>query len=1009
MTVFNVTDNAGFTSALGAVTTGDTIELATGATFTTLSVPAGLPSGINIIGQTDKNNYVARVHITGATTNLTIHGLNIQFTNDGYIPLLYLGSGSGSGSQNGLTVTNNRIRCGYVPDSFADFDPTNAGNKYAAEIGDLAVDPNTGLNGIWSMCPPLVNRAQTISGDITFEDNDFEDGNDAFIMVFAGGASYRLRRNNFRRMYSDCWRIGFPGGSWSEIQLLDVSGNYFDNCGWAQPQDAQNPHGDLIQIFSDDDASPALQSINNLKVCGNVAWYSPGFRGEPQRTFLSDNPTAGPFVAPLVTGNALISRITDKGILVSNDGIAGGIYCYIYQNTVLTNPVNNFPFQNELYTNVDQGIGPSSPSNSRIAITQPTGFGGKNFVGRNFSEAITSGAFTDSVTIPNRILPLGSSATSYNSAFPQPADWNAVIDENDMVTAFTPLTLYQDYGAVRPGDTAQDIRDRWGYESKPYSSLPSYVGIAALTNQAVSVLVESEYGFIWAGGGSRTITPSAGLEWREADNASGLNATAWSASPGSVTEGKFLKLRLTTAATPSTTTTKTYTLGAETLSWGATTEANSEFPLVKFNGATLIQATSGGIAAVTSKYLTLLFEFTQTGTPGSSFTLFNVSTGSGAAFQIQILNTGRVRFFGPGLRADSPTGLFNGARHTILATWDTSQSSAAACCTMYVDGVITSPPFGTYTQDAQTDWDATTTTYRFGGAAAEFAGELAILALWPGQLTDINTGSNRDLFGAPYIGPQGEGPFGASNRPPIMLTGEAEDYNVGNPNVGTGQAWVKSGGSSFTDDGAPWPPVLQVVSETLTSPPYIEGQPIDFSVGAVGYSEAATITASCDQAGSWDDAVQALPAGTTPLLFTFTPDAPGTHTFSFANDIGYADPSPIVLSVENIGPDYYEQSAASETRVGSSILVTYTLDSPALEPVTITPAFTLDATFSPTTAVIGIGETVGTVNLRAVQAGVGLLSATSDIATIADPDDLVVTVANAPRSGTLRLRWGGHR
>jgi len=922
MPVYQVGTTAEFDTLLagGSLTGADTVELADGGTFALLDIPGSAPAGLTIAAQSPHGATCSGIEINQGT--LGVYDLAVQMDVD---PDVVGAAQPGlvrlrTNVYGGLVLDGLLIRAGYAPDGFADWDVTNGGDgsTYANMIGQLPSIYN-GTPGAGNVNPPagtkdsysglryypagIENTGGSVAGVFDFRNLIVSDTRNGLTMVVRAtpALDVHVRGCTFRRTYADSVSIGF-GASFEEVERVWVCGNTFIDTCWAQGNDNGNPHGDDIQIFV---SGSATRRVANVVIGGNVKHHTPGSRAGPQRIFLSDNPHAYPFYAPIIAQNLMVGRVSDKGIAARQ----GTAFAYVYQNACLTNPEYNTLLQNDLHQHPSTLVGPNSAAlPAKIDLVQSSAYGGKNFIGKNIAEGYTQSPYNDTSYDPNITLPLGSSATSYTATYEPPADWDAITTPELTISTFTPRAAYANYGPVRSGDDLTAFLARWSGASLPFATLPSYVGIANKVNQAIGALIESEWGYIHAGGETRSITPGAGVSWREADDHTGANATAWSSAAGSVTHGKFLQIRATSSASASTTVTKTFSVGSESFTWALGTLDMTAYPLAQFDGTQIVRQSANGYGAADSDKFTLALEW-KLNTISADMVFVASTPGTGGRLRITAQNSNKKLRISLG--SNSTTTIFqvdanvvadNNATHRILLSVDLSQVTSAAGMQLYVDGVLDTATATTWTSGTSFDFDLAVAP-QWGGTASTpvFNGAVGMLYFLPGVALDLTNSNVRDSFSASYVGPAGEAPNGGS-APPIFCVGTATTWNSGDPNVGTGASWSKAVGTNSITAGntETWPPNLTLTATVQTAGPYSVGQPIDILVQAVGYPKSINITGASDAAGSWAANPQNMPLGSNGSIFTYTPTAGAglTHAITFTNDGSYTNPAAVEIDVE---------------------------------------------------------------------------------------------------------------
>lgn len=919
-----VTNDAEFSTALTAATTGQIIELSDTGTFTTLDIIAkdGGASTITIRGETTGVPVVNHINLR-ASPNIVVQGLKVRPNST--VPTSRTDLVLLSGDCDGVIIENCDIKHGYpfnggwtAADGWPAFDPTadhttypdygsyatgwmhgftfagqpTSGDTLQITTGrdgaavtttitwgtDVAIGATTTdtrdnlvvyinankvaigtdgaesyLNGatpcatVWGITADpvisgtyptesqfnriveLVGRgiAQGIggspTGEWTIRNNTISDVSEAIKLAWGGGVGKKciINRNDLINVYQDFISVGLTETA-ADNGGFEVCGNLFQDA-FSQPQDCQNPHSDLVQLFGDDFGTYYDYTIKASLVAGNVGFQKPGSRGQAQRLFISDY--ARPLETPVFADNLLLSRISAKGItLIAADTVnTGAIDGYLYRNTLLTNPKHNVPIGNELLANDVQGISAASASASTIQVGTDSRYGdAPTFVGRNITESITSSSNIDEA-ITNISTGLGNTSAAYATWFDTDTDaeWDAVTTPEAAITAFTPKVAYADDGAVRSGDTLDTLRDRWAVEAnRPWSSMPSYVGWNDLTEQEFSTVVESTFNYVHAGQTARTFYGSGG-EYRTADDRNGLvNVSAWatlptSGSPGTIAHGKYLQLRTTTGSTNLEQVTVSVTIGSETFDWTATAKSTAVYPQVEYTATEPDKFTgSNTLAAADGKLLTLALLNVNFGStlPASNFQVFYTTAGIGAV-SVLVMTTGVIRVFA--MNAAGTTiatcnitagSLFDGSDHNILFSLDTSKASAPH--QVWIDGVDRTGTV-TYTQDALIGYTRNNgSPYYIGlNSTTALPGGFKLGATYVNvdAAVDLSVSENRTTFDASQIGTNGTGPTGA--QPVIFHVGDAAQINdaAGN-NFGSGTNLVASGTAAVTDVGTntPW-------------------------------------------------------------------------------------------------------------------------------------------------------------------------------------------------------------
>jgi hypothetical protein len=1016
VTTYTVSDVTGANSAIAGASPGDVIQFQDAGTFNTGDIVVTSKSNLTLRGQTPQVPSLRRVLLT-SSTDITITDLKFQMVENpqdfpsGMTAFIYT-----TNNVDGLTITNNLIRCGNYLDSFNAFDVTDKTN-YVEYVADWAT--NTEITHVIARYPRALNGAGYVQGSVTIENNTIEDmGSDAlkFNWQPAAGSALKIRNNTMQRVYQDFMSIALPDNAFAEYQIIDISGNLIlDN--FCQVQDFGG-HGDVLQLFVASSGAN-LSVLKNIFIGGNFIGMTPGARGAAQRIFISDFNNGYPTLGIIVVDNYLLGRVVNKGVSIAGSSpICGAAGALILRNACVSMANWNYAFDNEVTGGHEDGvlsgdaIAPANVTDSDINILRDPNFAGKNLVGYNIAESLIAQAGMDNATYPNRIVPRGtpSNLTAYSSVYGS-IDWPTLTTPEACLDAFTPVAEFADYGPIRPGQTLAEFLAKWSGDVKPLSELPSYIGFddtLNLTPGATGVM--SEWTFVQAGMETRALTVTGGeLQWAPDDNgAPDLGSVSAWITTGTLDHGVWARVRRDAAATYATREQVAVTLGSQTSYWSMTTLDPNTFPVAVFDGTQLVRQNSTELFSASATGLVTLVVHIDAAAPASTVSFTGASAGS-AQFGIQLLTNGRLRAFGPGCEVQV-AGVLDGNPHTVVICWDTSQTTAAAGVQVALDFVATNPAStGTWTQGQTIGGGSTPAGLtQIGGSLSTpaFTGGVGLFALYygvhPGAFTDQD---NIDKFRASYIGPAGEGPFGVSQR--VFLVGSATTWDSGDPNAGTGVAWSKAVGNTLTaGDANPWPPNLYMVSEQLTTTGLTVGLPITLRVTALGFPKAGvTVTAASDKAGTWDAASVDLGQTSNAYIdFVFTPSETGLHTISWTNDGGYNDPTDISFTVTGVEPASYAQDADdTSVALGSPITVTYTLDAAAVDPITLTPDSTLAGTFFPTTVVIGAGETTGQTVFTASTPGTGALSVTNN-ATLPDPADISFTITQQARASRMKLR-----
>lgn len=176
------------------------------------------------------------------------------------------------------------------------------------------------------------------------------------------------------------------------------------------------------------------------------------------------------------------------------------------------------------------------------------------------------------------------------------------------------------------------------------------------------------------------------------------------------------------------------------------------------------------------------------------------------------------------------------------------------------------------------------------------------------------------------------------------------------------------------------------------------GQPITITYQLdAAANQSVTITPDVDGVtGDFSAATVVIGVGDASGEVTFTPSSEGTAQFTATNNRSLANPAAVEVEVTSpvVSPTLFTQVAdRTEVSLGGGITVTYTLNAPAVEAVTITPGVTgVAGVFSAATVVIPNGQTSGQVTFSPSSHGEGSLTATDD-SGLTDPAAIAITVA----------------
>lgn len=811
-----VSNDSEFAAANTAATAGKIIELADGSTFGDLTVTK---TGITVRGASVAGHVMRSIYVNAAQ-NVSLSKLRVQ---PNAAPPVWFNQPppliAANGNVNGLLVDGCDVRGGDWTRGFVAFDPTADAATYPqfGSSGSFAAENN--FFQAWYGFGSVKGSGSTITGSITIQNCTFADmwGLIKFNHIGNGG-SITIRKNKLLRPYGDFISFGYTAAAVSANGPVDISGNVFADM-FCQPQDNANPHGDMVQIFA---AQPGYNfPIAGLLIAGNIAFQRPGARGQPQRVFMSDINDGYPFLAPRIIDNLLVSRISSKGIQFREVN-TGAAWAYLYRNNLLTNPRYNAPIQNELVTNPVSGVvAETGTALSTIDINGDATYPDHHFIDGNFAEALIAVGGVAGA-LGNVISGRGNNGSSYATWFDaNDAVWDGADTEDKIVAAMRPKTAYASLGPVRPTDTAASLLDRWGVPAnRPWSQLPSFVSFAAVVNATVSTVYTSEWSFVHAFEG-RSISVPAGVRYRTADDKGGTNATAWTSTAGTIADGRYLQLEVTSSASGSTVVSANVTIGGQTFTWSVTTASTAAFPVVAFvhtDPDRFAVASSGALDTADSPTGTLFISKLKVAAPpASSVTLYNSIAGS-AAIAVSVLNTGFLRVL---LRdvAGSTLGVLNtsinicdNVEHDILVSWDTSQALSANGAKIYVDGVDRTGAITSWAGAGSVGYTRTVGGIQMclggivtGSSTANFSGQIGAFYLNTAARVDITSSSERAKFSADLIGSDGSGPTGS--QPRVFLVGNAAQHNdAGGINRGTGAKYIAISPAAVTNVGAgtPW-------------------------------------------------------------------------------------------------------------------------------------------------------------------------------------------------------------
>lgn len=638
---------------------------------------------------------------------------------------------------------------------------------------------------------------------------------------------------------------------------------------------------------------------------------------------------------------------------------------------------------------------------SRIYVADPTGTWNRNMfmLPRNKTfpgQPALISASKHSVYIDRSIMDAVSGAVDTSTGQSYPAITNSLILHNglsssdicdDVIANAAPNSgnVYFPFvwdGTINPRFGLTLGVGRMGHNRLIYSV--ASVVFVDLFNVTLNTLTYSAWRPLTTSSATRPISITGG-EYSIADDGIGTNATAYTSSSGTVVAGKYIRLRVTSAATYTTTSQVTLDLGDGNFSvWSITSTKASGWPTVDFDITDQFVTPAGALCDTNSPYATIAFavrpdSFTTTSVIAGHSTgsiKFSMSTLGSARYRINVRNaagTILAQFNTPVLSASADI-------LTLLFTIDTSQPSLATGVKMYIDGVSQtpqSPTWNTTDTDRNINWAYAGNANKFG----LFAGGCGMFFL-DNKLADITLSAVRDKFSALQIGLNGQNVFGTP--PAIFLVGPKADWEaVGGINRGIRQKYIKSG-STVVSPGAggktTWPSFTFATAFTITGPAStVEGQGSRYTLtpnGAIGTSTPITFNDS-GQGGSFTPLTftpDENPTGT----FTYTPTTAGAATLTAVS--GSISASPFNVTILDAPASTYNITPLETTFVvNQAIDLLIQLNGSNVNGVTLQFALTnLAKSFSQNPLVVEAGTTNATIQLLVTAAGSGVLSAIND-------------------------------
>jgi hypothetical protein len=359
---------------------------------------------------------------------------------------------------------------------------------------------------------------------------------------------------DFERIYMDYTSFG------TDAARPNYNITFTDNFGTlpfsVAGRDAGDPHSDWIQMFMDDIATGGVSTLDWEGLTFERNIFVDGVcRGGIQGAIIADAPNSVCFSNGRFVGNLIASKTLTLGL-------------------ALVNP-RDWVIRNNAFIRFDPTDAVANPSAVVLRVPGardvPAGFfaAGNTLIGRNITEALeTNGYGLPEINVlrePNTVLGNRGATISYASVFANHT--GARLTRANVIAAYTPTGGYAGQGPF--GQTAYINH---ATRTTDLSLEPTFVQFTDLGSQSLSTVVTSNWSRIIGGPATRSISITGG-EWRQADDASGTNATAWTSAGGTLTRGKFLQVRLTTSASNGTQTIAAITIGSAVYSWSVTTVA----------------------------------------------------------------------------------------------------------------------------------------------------------------------------------------------------------------------------------------------------------------------------------------------------------------------------------------------------------------------------------------------------------------------------------------------------
>jgi hypothetical protein len=610
--------------------------------------------------------------------------------------------------------------------------------------------------------------------------------------------------NYFDRIYADYVAIGC-GQSNFPVTITDNFGTRpFSAAG-----DPSDPHSDFVQFFMNDISEPYTpQDWTDVVIERNV-FVDGNARGGIQGMIIADSPADISFSRWRIVGNHISSRYLGMGInmVTPRD-------CYIAHNTMIyTDPTNSTDNTTARYITLSRTLDP--PHGGPMAF-------GNSLIVNNIAESITRGV-PDNTKIKldgNVVMGLRGATIPYADVFSDHTATRQTLSQ--AIAAYTPKAGYAGKGAFGASYINHTGR------TTDRTQEPSYVAFAPLLGQDPSTVVTSEWSCVIAGDDGRAISISGG-EYRVADDASGTNATSWGSTAGTVDVYQFVQCRHTSAATGSTETHTTLTIGSHSFDFVSTTESTASFSLVDNQATAYSTIARPGADETGLKKLLLVCRFkADVLTAGSNI----VAHTGAAALRIWLPSTSTIRCQAiastrVSLRPSFTQTTTGFVTHFISLDFSNTNANEGCFWATDADGVLLNSTPGSggsfdtrTTAGSGTDYGAFEATLLTGLTNAIFAtaGTIGLFAEADGggtlldgrmaffwmdwgtsaySLPDITDASVRNLWTADLIGANGQGPTGST--PKLYYTGNAAAWNAGFNNLGSITAALTKGAGTYVD------------------------------------------------------------------------------------------------------------------------------------------------------------------------------------------------------------------